>query len=82
MGVMVAVLSLSMAFVMSLDKPKKVEARQNNVNQQDTAIKSTGCGCTKNLGEKRGCGNGSGNGGQRSQFVDANKDGQCDKCGK
>jgi len=75
MGVIVAVLSVGLAFAMSANKPNKAEAQQNQIQKQNN-IEPSGCGCQKQrIGacgctENNKCGN----------FVDADKDGQCD-CG-
>lgn len=87
MGVMVAVLSLGMASVMSVNKPNKAEAQQNQIQKQNTIQQSSSCGCANGAGEGRGYKNraqrqfiDTNNDGKCDKFVDANNDGKCDNC--
>jgi hypothetical protein len=78
MGVVVAVLSVGMAFALNTQKVSNAKAqsnlRNNTVTKQADANLPKGCGCTQNEDKKCGCKDG----GQRKNFVDANGDGQCD----
>ncbi|HNV97219.1 MAG TPA: hypothetical protein PKL13_02780 [bacterium] len=74
MGVVVSVLSLGLAFVMSINKPNTAEAQQNKVQNRNN-IEPSGCGCQKKRAGDCGCteNNKCGN------FVDENNDGKCDR---